>query len=813
MMTSAHVAERTLLDLQWARIVERAQAACQSELGRQAIAALPFLADPAPIADTLAQVCELRVLVETVGTPPCGGLMAVEPVADRAVRQGVLEADEILAVADTLRAGFQLRRFLARHAERAPRVAGLAEGLPDREDVCRWVYSRFEPDGHIRDEASAALADARARVARLHARIRTDIESYLHEPAVENVLQDDFWTQRRERYVLPIKAQFRSQFPGIVHGASRTGQTVFIEPESLTRLNNELQLAEQDVEHEEYLVRREASDVIARAAADVPPAVRLLTQFDTLVARAILARDMDGAAPVLSTEGPLRLDACRNPLLLLKGSTVVPNDIRIGDGARVLVVSGPNAGGKTVTLHSLGLCQLMTQAGYLPPVGPDSCQPVFTEFFTIMGEQQSIERDLSTFSGALQQTNAILRRAGPRSLVLVDEIVVGTEPAQGAALAQAVLEALADRDVTTAVTTHYDALKTLAYQDPRFRNASVGLDAQTGRPNFRLSTGAPGSSSAIAIAQALGLPAPIIDRAREIVGERSLQFERVLQSLDAERQRLANETAALANERRTIERRAAEHAEATERIRRNAEALARQACQQTLDLTDRLRSELAEIQKQMKKDALTTGDVHSHRKRVAEIERRAHEAAPADPQAAAGAQGPPVALNELRPGLPVWIASLGRRGEVIEAPADPRRVAVLVGALRTVVAADVLHHPAAGAAPGAARGSGRVGAAPGGSYGARPASSGDLPPRTADNSCDVRGLRRDEAFEIIEKRLDQAMLSGQECLFVIHGHGSGALKAGVRDFLKHNRYGATWQPAPPADGGDGTTLVWLHLSD
>jgi DNA mismatch repair protein MutS2 len=581
----AKIHARVARDLQWDKIRARAVAHCQSEVGSALLAADRFLADAPAIQTEQRLVSEMKgVIASEGGPPPLRGVADLSPHLSRAARQGVLEGSELVAVADTLAAAHRTSQIVARHAVRAPLLAALVAELPGYEPLFEDLYATFEPDGRVRDDASPRLKELRQRIAHLHERLRTQVVEEMRRHDEEALLQDDFFTMREERYVLPVKAQYRSVVQGIVHGSSNTGQTVYIEPEALIATNNQLKVAEQEAERECWLIRKRATEQVAEAADGVRFTVELGARLDSIAARALFSAELGAAEPEIASEGALRLRQVRNPLLALQGTAVVPNDIAIADGFRVLIVTGPNTGGKTVTLSTVGFCVLMAQSGYHVPARADSRLPVFAAVHTAMSDAQSFEHGLSAFSGHVRLLTRILEETDEESLVLLDEVMVGTEPSQGSALAVAFLERFADKGAAVAVTTHYDRLKTLSYADPRFRNASVGLNATTLQPNFELTTGLPGASSPIAIAERMGLDPALVERARALVGEEALSLDRVVRDLAAEEQALKAERHAIEAERAALSRARRAQETAAERLRQDGQRLAREQVGEVLEL-------------------------------------------------------------------------------------------------------------------------------------------------------------------------------------------------------------------------------------
>jgi len=815
--SAAPLRDETLTDLQWARVLERTRTLCLSDAGRDG--EYPFLRDVAAVTAELRLVSEMKAVLTAFGTPPLAGVRHIEAFVCRAAKDGVLEGSELAAVAETARACFLTHHFLRQNDGRAPRLAALAEALPDVAALQERLTATVDAEGNIRDDASPRLQELRQRTADLHARLREQVGEYLHDTETLEVLQDDYYTMRGDRYVLPVKAAFQGRIPGIVHGSSNTGQTVYIEPEPLIRTNNQLKLCEREVEQELFLIRKDLSARVGRHSAALVDAEVALLRLDSIVARARLSEAMDAAAPVMAADGPLRLRAARNPILVLQGGDVVPNDIVLDDGFAVLVVTGPNTGGKTVTLNTVGLSVLMAQSGFHVPASPDSRLPVFDDVAVLTGDGQNIRRGLSTFSGHLARLTRILAAAGPRHLVLLDEIVVGTEPSQGSALAAAFLETFATRGATVAVTTHYDRLKTLSYADPRFRNASVGFDGERMRPNFKLQTGLPGSSSPIAVAARLGVDPVIVARARDIAGSAALDLDTVIRDLETERKAIAAERKRMESARVLLEQSRERHEAGLQRVREQSVDLARGACQDILTLTQALQQELAAMQKDIRQErrdkALTEHEAERRRRRVREIEAAARAATP-PPLAPAVPAGPvrqPVTAGELVPGLTVYVKSL-QRDATVDGPAkDPKRIRVRVGLLALTVALDDLERALPSSTPARTeRGGVQTPSDKAPSFAGALESYDERtpPPKVADNSCDVRGMSRDEALTVLEKRLDDCATHGQPVLWIVHGHGTGVLKQAIRDYLRQVPYVAHFRAGSRNEGGDGVTLAWVE---
>lgn len=828
MSPSPPISADTLEDLAWPQILEHLAERCHTARGSAAARTLELFSAPDEARRRIAAVAEARLLHDLGEPMPFGGIEDVGEALGRVERGGVLEGPELAAVGKTVAGCAALRRHLMARAAATPLLAEEASGIAPLEHVSGPILDSFDPDGRLADHASAALGPLRRKVAELHAELGRRARALLDDAGIAPHLQDRFYTQREDRYVVPIRAEARARVRGIVHGSSQSGHTVFVEPEAIVELNNRLKLAETDVAEEERRILAELSSYVRAEAPAIRAALDAATRLDVLDAAALLAEAQGAIAPEIDEEGRLELRAARHPLMALAGKMVVPNDLVLAPGT-FLIISGPNAGGKTVALKTAGVAALLVRAGLHVPAAAPSRVPWFDAILTDIGDDQSLERDLSTFSAHLLAMRRFLETAGPRTLILVDELAVGTDPDQGAALGQALLEALAARGAQGIVTTHFEQLKALGARDPRFVNASVGYDLERMVPTFRLHLGVPGSSGALALARRLGLPREIVDEAEALLGGRRASIDELLSALAQERRRLEAEWESAAQARRRAEAaqreaEAARHAfeEKTRRLHEQAHDEALEALRQARDELDRLKRAL--------RGKGAAFDVHEAKEKLHAL--RSEIAGYAPPPAEVG--GAPARAENLRPGVRVLLPKLGSRGEVVEPPRDGR-VVVQVGRLRsTVPMTDVRLDtgPATPAARPEARAGVFHGQAPrartpkpaGVTFASRPAAPSAKPAdeggerlrddyapvRTASNTVDVRGARVDEALAQIDRFLDAALLVGEESVLVIHGHGTGALRNAVREHLALHPGIRRFRPGRPEEGGDGVTVAWLE---
>ncbi|MFL5274366.1 MAG: endonuclease MutS2, partial [Anaeromyxobacteraceae bacterium] len=635
--------DRSLTHLGWPEITRALAARCRIPAGERRAAALPFFATAAEAREGLARVEEARVLAETRTSLPLGTAGAAEEHVDRAAKGGVLEPVALREVAALLRAAERTRDVLEARAAASPLLWAVAEPLEGDERLADRIERSIEPSGAISDRASPELGALRDRVRGLHRALKAHVETLLDDELVQMHLRDQYFTIRNDRYVLPILASSRSQFPGIVHNASQSGQTLFVEPESMLDMGNELSIAAAMVAEEEARILRELSEGISRRAAGLARDVEILGALDVLEASARLASELDAHAPeVTPADEGFELLSLRHPLLVLQAKKVVASHVRLTPPQRALIVSGPNGGGKTVTITAVGLAACMLRAGLPIPAAAGSRLPFFVEVRAAVDEKGDLARDLSTFTAHLTSVRDIAFGAGSRSLVLVDEIAADTDPREGAALAAAILEDLLARGAQVLVTTHLDELKALALTDAHYANARVGFDAERLAPTYQLHLGSPGSSSALEVARRVGLPEHVVERARAAMAGQGGALAQALRALDEERARLAAERKG-AEESRAAARAAEERARAAEERARRAEKDAAARVGETMaEELEAARDEVARVLATLqsaptvRKATEAAAQLDTWRATVAQASRSADAQAKAGPEAVPG---------------------------------------------------------------------------------------------------------------------------------------------------------------------------------
>lgn len=779
-------------------VLEALAARCRTPLGAERARERPLLPGKEEVEVSLARIEEARVLAGEQRTLPLGGVLDVRPALELAAKGGLLESRDLIAVAHAIGGVARTRDALKAQAGRVPLLAAMGAPLCDLTTLGRRIESSFEPSGEVSDRASATLAQARERSRGLHRDIKRRIEGLLADVEMQEVVRDAYFTLRNDRYVIPVQTQHRARVPGIVHNASQTGQTLFVEPDTLIPLGNELAISQSIALEEERRVLQELTDSVGERADELVEALAALAALDEVESAARLANELLARVPTLTgPHKPFQLVGLRHPLLLLQAKRVIASDVRLESPSRALVISGPNAGGKTVTLTGVGLAALMLRLGLPIPVDEGSTMPLYTGVYASIGDAQDLGRDLSTFSAHVTRLRDILARSGPASLVLVDEMAAATDPREGGALAAAILVELADLGATTLVTTHLEALKALGLGDPRFTNAHVGFDPVKLSPTYRLHLGMPGASSAIEIAERVGLPKALCERARSNLDGTSGPLAKALDKLDVTQRELDRAHA----EARTLRAQAEHDRELAEKklaaidgeTRREAE-VGRKKLLADLQAAQLLVSELvAELQ------------IAPSLARAADAQRQIRSLDAEQKQALANEsarESLPAASGELKVGGRVRVVKLGRDGEVVEISGD--EVVVQAGPLKMRARReDVV--PLGGKAQNAARFKEK--GSPGESRVEQVKAAATSAPMGTVN---VRGMRADDAVREVEASLDGAFAEGRSELLVVHGHGTGALKATLRRWLDESRYVATWKPAEPSEGGDGATRITLR---
>ena len=754
----------------------------------------------------LEATSEALTLLETKPDTTLGGVHDVRPLAQATQRGAVLPPPELLDVRDTLVAARNLYHTLSRLKSQFPRLARIAGHIQLCPEIIVEINRCLDERGNVRDDASPELARIRRETRSAYDRIQDKLQRIIHSPQNTAFLQEPLITQREGRYVIPLKADFKGRIRGIVHDVSASGATIFIEPLSVVELNNawrELQIAEtQEVNR----ILAQLSGLISERATEIEQTVEALAELDLAFAKAKYADAINATAPEVTqspghpaTQPPshptfhpgstIRLISARHPLL--DPQRVVPINVVLDDETHVLVITGPNTGGKTVSLKTVGLLTLMAQAGLHLPVEPGSALSPFEAVYADIGDEQSIEQNLSTFSSHLTNIISFLDRADERSLVLLDELGAGTDPAEGAALARALLDHFRCRGATTFVATHYPELKAYAQLTPGVRNACVEFDPKTLSPTYKLTIGLPGRSNAFAIARRLGLPREITEAARRMVSPADLRTEDMLADIHRLRIQMVQARDAANGARAEAEILTRELRERLATIEQERREILEQAQEKATAELETLRAEVRGLRRRLQAAAAPLEAVAAVEEAVEMLEVTLPEPEPLKPPAL-----PEAPQRPIRPGDTVWVRPLNAEGQVLETNGEEAEVQVGLGRTHVSLTALELRVPTPsphGGGPGRGQEEAiHVSAVP--SPGVR---------------LDLRGCIVEEAIQRLDRHLDVALRAGLPWVRIIHGKGTGALRRAVRNFLANHPLVSTYEPGGDREGGEGVTVAKL----
>jgi len=790
------VDERTLQKLEYERILELLAAETATSLGRELALSLEPSSNLELVQSRQDQTAEALRILWQEGDFPLGGIRDVRESLKRAGLGISLEPLELLAVSDLARASRTVKKFLREKAEVLLPYALRLAVFPELEEA---VQKAIGQEGEILDQASDKLAKVRGQIRSLQNRLRDRLERMVHGE-FSRYLQEPIVTIRQGRYVIPVKQEYRTLVPGLVHDQSASGQTLFIEPMPIVELNNQLRVATREEEEEIARILAQLSAQVAQAADPLSQTLEALAQLDLVAAKGRLAKKMNAVPPRLNERGYIKLKAARHPLLSGK---VVPIDVELGGDHWTMVITGPNTGGKTVALKTVGLLVLMSQAGLHIPAQEESELGVFQAIACDIGDEQSIQQSLSTFSAHMKNLVRIVREVENHPptgfLALLDEVGAGTDPAEGAALAMAILSFLHRNKVRTIATTHYSELKSLAYLEDGMLNASVEFNAETLEPTYRLLAGIPGSSCALTIAKRLGLPEVLLREAASFLDPQKQEVGKLIGRIQEDRLAAQKERQRVEELERKAEGLVAEREAALRELEREKRRLAQEVHQkaqetlaaarfQTDQLIGSLRKVLRKIQEEKPENAaeLVDREIAQARETMASLEGKL-----AMPKLA---PEPEKAAASWRKGM--WaITPLGIEGQLLTDPDEKGMVQLGYGGMRINIDTRELE-PAQGEELESPA----------------PKLSLDVTRKAKDvkTEIDLRGQTCDEAWEEVDKYLDDACLVGMKNVRIIHGKGTGALRRFLRHQLPAHPRVESIRPGGPGEGGDGVTVVTLR---
>ena len=807
--------KKTLLDLEWDRVLGAIAERAAGPLGQRAALGLSFCTTLSGAQRAQNQAKEAFDLLVADTPVPVGDAPDVSGPIERLRVGSVLAPDEILAVCALLSSARVLRRFLSARADRAPLLLSECATDPRLDPVAEQIRRCFEPDGTLADSASPRLRELRQERQANRQRLLGKLDDIRLRYSA--TLSDDFYTEREGRFVLPVRVDSHERFNGIVHGTSASGRTLYMEPRAIIPLGNKLKMVDADIEREESAIYAKLSGMLSDVVESVAAAAAAIALAELRAATAILARDIELTFPIIVEEPMMDLIQARHPLLQLDGVKVVPSDVIVKAG-NALIVSGPNAGGKTIVLKTLGLTALMLRAGVPIACDPKSTVGFFYNVASDMGDDQSITKNLSTFSAHVRNLAGIIEHAGPDTLVLLDEIATGTDPRQGEALATGVLDGLCARGAAVACTTHYEGLKALALGDSRFQNASVGFDIPTMSPTFRITMGVPGVSSAIAIARRFGMPSLILERAERYLGVAENSFDKLINELNNERRAVELARAAVEREHLLIRERRNEIEAELARQRNREHRLLSEQTQALLSAIKQARDDLWAAQQKLRGKTISDEAFREAKREISRVSAKVAVGGELDPSRSfattPGHSSPPVPVENVDIGTRVFVPKLRCNARVVDVLGHGW-FRVAVGSVKIRVNIEELAFPKE-SPDSFSETANQIELRHHGSSQQLPPLEADsdtnneVPFPMSDNQCDLHGLRVEEAIAMAEQFLDRCINNGHRVAYLIHGHGTGALRKAIRDTVCSGNYVIRYRAGGTDEGGDGVTVVWLR---
>ena len=782
--------------LEYKKILERLQNKAGSILGKELAGGLQPSNDIDEVKERLRETAE-AVMVSSMANPPLGGIRDIRELMKKIGIGAIIETSEIMDVLTTMYAMRGVKKFFKELELDAPILKNWARGLEILGELERNLENTVDEHGNLRDDASVELKRIRREVKTSQARIKDHLNNILHSAEYQKYFQDAIVTMRGDRYVVPIKQEYRQYFPGIVHDQSASGSTVFVEPMAVVNLNNDIKQLVAAEKHEVERILRDISNQIRRKDDILMENCDILAFIDFTFAKAGLAREMKAVEPVVSEDGATSLLSARHPLI--DSDKVVPIDISIGADYNMLLVTGPNTGGKTVSMKTLGLLVLMAQAGLFLPVENGSRIAVYNNIYADIGDEQSIEQSLSTFSAHMTHLVEILGKVEADDLLLLDELGAGTDPEEGAALAMAILEQLLNIKATVMATTHYSELKTFAFSRDGIENACVEFDVNTLRPTYRLLTGIPGASNAFAISRRLGLSEALVIRAKQLIQADHAQFEKVINQLEKEKMMYEQMNADIeAKLQRAQKMEAKAEAMRTELSQKKADII-RKAKDEGSALVRRARRESEEIIKQLKEQFNDMG-IQKRQQAIQNARNKLNEEAGRVRPGIVSAKAfrKPVDLKTIEVGDIIYVTKLDQKGTVLGV--HGKELEIQLGAMKTTMKASACKFVEKGKKEQPATLTGRK---------SKGGSSFISKTQEAHRDIDIRGMMVDEAEVVLGKFIDDSIMAGLSQVLIIHGKGTGALRKGVHEYLKHHRNVAGFNFADMSEGGTGATLVTL----
>lgn len=788
--------QKALETLEYKKIIAQLKREMGSAASAKLADELTPLTSEKIIKEELRSTTEAVDLIVRKGPLPTGGLYDIREALLLAQKGGSLTMRQLLEVQNVLGISSEVVAFM--HDDALPELKYIGE-MADliveftalEKEISRCILTEDE----MADNASPKLKDIRRSIHQQNQAIKNKLSRIITSSSNKTYLQDTIVTMRDGRYVIPVKQEYRSFFPGMVHDQSKGGATLFIEPQGVVELNNKLRELEVEEQLEIARILAELSSRVAEHYREIRSNLELLTKLDFIMAKGKLSCKMHASEPKIDADGELRLISARHPLIEYKKA--VPVDIRIGGDYRTLIITGPNTGGKTVSLKTAGLLVMMAQSGLHIPASHASTLPIFGEVFADIGDEQSIEQSLSTFSSHMKNIVSIIDKASYDSLVLVDELGAGTDPTEGAALAIAILERFYDSGALTMATTHYNELKKYALATSGVENAAMEFDVETLTPTYRLLIGVPGKSNAFEISKKLGLSESVIERASEHIKHGDMEFENVISSIEDDKRKAAADRLDAESMRAEIEERLKKLEEKEKAISEKRADIIAEAKREARELLRETKSAVKDVQKDLRRlqksgahTNLNTGALEKSRRKINEAEDLVSE------KVVKQVNSEPVSADTLKIGDRVKLLTIGQNGTILSLPDEKGNLMINIGALKVKARLQdlMLINEGKDRKPQAKSSS---------KYGSLLRSKSS----SVSASINVMGKNLEDALADVEKYLDDVYMAGLDMVSIIHGRGGGILKDGIRQMLKRKKYVDSYGAASYNDGGEGVTVV------
>ena len=779
--------QRNLIRLEYTKIITLLQDCTSFGISREIAGELKPSTDREQILHAQKETSEAKLILRLEPDIPLGGMRDIRRLLRKTDIGGILEPSELLEIGDMLLAMRRMKLFFNDKGETYPIISDLAGSLCALRELEDRIKDSIEPGGDVADKASSELRRLRQRIRDLQVSLKDKMDSIVRSAQFQKYLQDPIVTMRGDRYVVPVKQEYRSQIPGIIHDQSASGATLFIEPAAAVEKSNELRQVIAQEKQEIIRILTQLTSQVMTNLDEIRAGVDTAGTIDFLIAKGKLSHQMDAGEPLINQKQKININGARHPLLKEKA---VPINVRLGEKFGILVITGPNTGGKTVALKTVGLLVLMAQSGLHIPAESNSETSVFSRVFADIGDEQSIEQSLSTFSSHMTNIIRIVAEADDRSLVLFDELGAGTDPTEGAALAMAILDYLEKRQVRVIATTHYSELKAFAFNRPGVENASVEFDISTLRPTYRLNIGQPGSSSAFEIAARLGLPEDIISLAQQSMSEEDIKVTELIRELEDNRRTSENDRGEALRLKQELQRMQREYEDKLQKISVKRSEVMEKARSAAGEMVRKARLEADSLILEIKNAAARANDRQalSHAQDArSKLKKLRYEQDETEVTAAPGK-----VPKDVQPGQEVFLPRYNQQGYVLSGADSNGIVIVQVGIMKMNLPLTELRLQKAKQVK---------------ETGAPKVMVGKV--KDIKTELDLRGLTVDEAMETVEKYLDDAYLAGLPKAYLIHGKGTGALRKAITGLLAGHRFVKNYRLGEYGEGGTGVTVVEL----